>query len=243
MREVRKRAGFSLTEVLLAMGTMAIGMIFVAGVFPVAIYFNTSAAEQTTAAVVADEAFAKIRIIAGDPSYPVPATVFMADQLRPFEPMANLVRSMAGGRPIDPNAFRYPSSSELDATHRRYYWSALCRRAEVGSSDVQVTVFVCRMTGPGLSQQIPAPVGVAATADPYELRITTDHTLVSDGCTIVDDATGRLYQVQQRYPAPSDNIIRLDEPWIGIPISVWVVPPPESGRYPCIAVYQRIIRF
>ena len=64
MSWLTKKNGFSLTEVLISIGVLAIGMIFVAGVFPVGIYFNTLSTERTIAAVVADEAFAKVRLYA-----------------------------------------------------------------------------------------------------------------------------------------------------------------------------------
>ncbi|GAH37480.1 unnamed protein product [marine sediment metagenome] len=44
-------------------------MLFIAGTFPVAIYFSTIATERTIAAVAADEAFAKVRLYAiGSPN-------------------------------------------------------------------------------------------------------------------------------------------------------------------------------
>ena len=68
MKKLHNRNGFSLTEVVLSVGTLAIGMIFIAGVFPAAIHFTTIATERTVAAIVADEAFAKTRLYAiGDP--------------------------------------------------------------------------------------------------------------------------------------------------------------------------------
>ena len=75
--------GFSLIEVLLAVGIIAVGMLFIAGVFPVGIHFTTIASERTIAAVVADEAFAKIRLYGvadfNSPSWPVPPAVACAD--------------------------------------------------------------------------------------------------------------------------------------------------------------------
>ena len=54
--------GFSLAETLIALGILAVGMLFIAGVFPVAIRLTTISAERTTAAVVAEEAFAKVQL-------------------------------------------------------------------------------------------------------------------------------------------------------------------------------------
>jgi len=58
------------------------------------------------------------------------------------------------------------------------------------------------------------------------------------------NATGRIYRVMERYAPPNDNIVLLDGDWPGGPGNVWVVPPPTgAGRYPCIAIYQKEIRF
>ena len=56
------RHGFSLTEVVIAIGLLAVGMLFIAGSFPVSVHFTTVATERTIAATVADEAFAKIKL-------------------------------------------------------------------------------------------------------------------------------------------------------------------------------------
>lgn len=239
MRKKCKNNGFSLTEVLLAVGTLAIGVIFVAGVFPVGIYFTTTATERTIAAVVADEAFAKVRIIASDPSYAISASDFVFDELRSFEQVANNIRVSRGGNAINPEAFGYPSTYEIQ---KQYYWSALCRRA--GLSDVQVTVFVCRKAGPALGPA-PVQVGVSATGVSNELQILGgDESLINDGYTIVDDENGQPYRVIRRYPNDPTTIL-LDRDWLGGPAGwVWVVAPQaDGGRYPCIAVYQKVIRF
>ena len=90
-----------------------------------------------------------------------------------------------------------------------------------------------------------------------------EKTLINDGDLIVDDRTGRIYRVLERYTPPNDHIILLDkdfnyydadgdsfesEDWF-----VWVVPAPwapgggntwkVSGKNPCIGVYQKVIKF
>jgi hypothetical protein len=232
--------GFSLAEVLLAVCTMAIGMIFVAGVFPAGVLFTTIATERTIAAVVADEAFAKIRLYGGiNPSW--------VSGLSPTD-----CNEFSGLVPIDPTEFAYPSTEEV--REKKYSWSALCRGA--GPLDVQVTVFVCRKVGAGLKYwdpltggpdsdwPMPFPVGVSQGGNNDELQITGNETFINDGYTIADDETGRIYRVLERYPSAT-NTIKLDGAWLGSATgSVWVVPPPfGSGRGPCIAVYQRVIEF
>jgi len=246
-----KKTGFSLTEVLLAVGTLAIGLMFIGGTFVAGIHFSTIATERTIAAIVADEAFAKIRIVGVEPDS------LETDQQTVFSN-------------IDSNEFAYPST-RIDSAEKQYFWSALCRR--VGDDPnrlVQVTVFISRKVGSGtrywdrnpvswpdlIEVPYPQPVDVSVAYDsslPYELSIIdlnpsdsiNEATFINDGYTIVDNVTGQIYRVLERYPPPDDTI-RLNRPWDtgDMPDRVWVIPPPVgSGRKPCIAVYQRVIRF
>jgi prepilin-type N-terminal cleavage/methylation domain-containing protein len=264
--------GFSLTEVLLAVGIITVGMLFIAGVFPVGIYFTTIATERTIAAVVADEAFAKVRLYAiADPCSlgdDIKVSQLRVDQLIDFDNIAN----------INPFEFAYPSDPNMDISLKQYYWSALCRRVDLDPNSrlVQVTVFVCRKIGTGsrywrrdapappppppppvlitVSSPVPVWINVSQSVgfNPDTLLVSdadpadgiSEITFINDGYTIVDNVTGRIYRVLERDADVPDTII-LDRPWLGGPTgAVWVVPPPiGGGRYPCIAIYQRVIRF
>ena len=274
MKNKLKNSGFSLTEMLLAIGVLSVGMVFIAGVFPVAIHFMTISTERTIAAVVADEAFAKIKLYAHpDPAgpgtneiqltaLPIVGHAYFRD-IRVFPAIGN----------IDPNEeFTYPST-DTDISQKHYCFSALCRLT--GPGLVQVTVFINRKTGPILRYYAPdmgtdpdaygkvvdfsgmvtvdwpRPVKVEVAevvGRSNELRIdftnAKEKTFFNDGCRILDNATGRIYRVMERYAPPNDNIVLLDGDWPGGPGNVWVVPPPTgAGRYPCIAIYQKEIRF
>ena len=242
--------GFSLTEVLLAIGIITVGMLFIAGVFPVGIHFTTIATERTISAVVADEAFAKIRlygITADFNSLPVVACVDY---------------SFVSSGVVNPVEFAYPSDPNADISQKQYYWSALCRRVDPDPNNrlVQVTVFVCRKIGSGTMYQgwagnwpVPVPVEVDVYGLPggNELMITGmvgNKTFINDGYTIVDNQRGQIYRVLERYTGmpPTDQVIKFDRPWQGgvLPGLVWVVPPPiGGGRCPFVAIYQRVIRF
>jgi hypothetical protein len=276
MRTLRKHSGYSLTEILLAIGTLGIGMLFIAGVFPVGLHFATIATEQTIAAVVADEAFAKIRLYAmGDPANPaddvnfVPLRPFRLEELGPYRNRLTV--------PISPYEFAYPSDPNMDILEKQYYWSALCRLTEprdpASATDpnraatdpnraVQVTVFVCRKAGPNaryldpagtvVDQPVPFPVvlvdpdTVPGIGDELRVQDPLQKTFINDGYTILANETGQIYRVLERYTPPADDIVKLDRPWQGgaIPGSVWVIPPPAGGgRNPCIAVFQKVIRF
>ena len=263
-----KNTGFSLTEVLLSVGILAVGMIFIAGVFPVGIHFTTIATERTIAAIAADEAFAKIKIYAigdlNDLSDDIELGGLAVDELRDFND-TDIFRATAE---IEPNEFTYPSDPNINISRKQYYWSALCRRVGAGRL-VQVTVFVSRKVGSHLEYYRPDPDGSGEVDWPTpdevdwpvpvkvevssvvgggdnELRIenANEKTFINDGYTIVDNETGQIYRVLERYTSP-DNTILLDRNWQGGPTGeVWVVPPPVNGsRYPCIAIYQKVIRF
>jgi len=79
-----------------------------------------------------------------------------------------------------------------------------------------------------------------------KLTITSEaqKTFINAGSTIEANQTGKLYRVLERDPV-TQNIITLDTPWQEVTTdSVWVVPPPiKGGKNPCIAVYQKEIRF
>ena len=264
----RKHNGFSLTEMLLSIGVLSVGMMFIAGVFPVAIHFSTVSTERTIAAVVADEAFAKIKIYAeGDPNDSIPpgddfrVDLLEIDELKDF----NDTTIFPATSNITPEEFAYPSDLDISLKRKQYYWSALCRLTEEYDPDtnpnpwVQVTVFVCRKVAPHLKYHtedgndsdwpVPVPVEVDNdTGRDNELRIDNsddEKNFINDGYTIVDDQTGRIYRVLKRYPGDNDTIILLDKDWCDdCGDEVWVVPPPVNGnRGPCIAVYQRVIQF
>ncbi|MCP4259014.1 MAG: hypothetical protein GY774_16135 [Planctomycetes bacterium] len=242
MRNIQQYRGFSLTEVLLAVGTLAIGMIFIGGTFLTGIHFATISTERTIAAVAADEAFAKISLYSinlTDPNLAV-------DQLTPFEALNTIAAEQ----------FTYPSVTSLP--RKQYYWSALCRQLESDPTNqlVQVTVFVSRKVGnnttyPGNTQQRPMPIKVgvstitgAGNENKLTINAASEQMFINGGSTIADNQTGQLYRVLQRDSA-APNIILLDRAWLGgTSNSVWVVPPPVGGgRYPCIAIYQKVIRF
>ena len=120
---------------------------------------------------------------------------------------------------------------------------------------MQVTVFVSRKAGNrttypgGTTRPVPVQVGISAVVgagNENMLRISSrgEQSFVNDGSTIVDNQTGQIYRVMRR-DADAPSTILLDRPWQGgLADSIWVVPPPVGGgRYPCIAVYQKVIRF
>jgi hypothetical protein len=261
MNKRPRQHGFSLLETLLAVSTLAVGMVFVAGTFMAGIYFTSLSTERTIAAVASDEALAKIRLYGLDLNDPNLKT----DSFVSYDELATI--------PAD--EFLYPSLT--DSTTRQYSWMALCKRMGAGSRLVQVTVFVCRHAGtdarywargPGADPTedleqgpLPRPLRIAIAQDSGladdEVSIldtvasdeVDENTFASEGTMLVDDKTGQIYRVLQRYVEPPDRI-KLDRPWSGADIGsaaggrVWVVPRPVAGgRSPLVAVYQEVLRF
>jgi len=240
MKLTPKKNGFSLIEILLAIGTLAIGMTFISGTFLAGIYLSTVSTERTIAAVVADEAFAKIRLYGVDLSN----ANLPVNSLISFESLNTVIES---------DEFAYPSTRTQ--TDKQYYWSALCRPLSSSSDNrlLQVTVFISRKVGSGTTypgdsdRPVPVRVGVSLVAG-SENKLTINNqanrSYINDGYKIVDNRTGKIYRVLQRdFDAPETII--LETSWQGVSADyVWVVPPPvNGGRNPGIAIYQKVIRF
>jgi len=293
-----KQDGFSAAEVLIAVGILGVAMIFVAGIFPVGLRFAQISIDRTTAAIAANEAFAKIRLYSEKigPRF----DLLSFNEARDFNDWFDQMDS-SNNYFADVNTFSYPTDNTIKFDKKHYCWSALLRRTDQfqpdpnkpdSSHDVQATVFVCSRQAPtvryyqpdanspfgsnsygritGNVDRLPRPVrveiGKVTDAD-NELEIQNtkpgnnkEEYLINDGDLIVDNPTGRIYRVMERYAAPYDNRILLDKDfiwdnWRGGPITgsrfVWVVPPPAApgtaggfnGRNPCVAIYQKVIRF
>ncbi len=251
MTKFANKDGFSLAETLIAMGILAVGMIFIAGVFPVAIQLTTVSAERTIAAVVAEEAFAKVQLYGRQDTNDI-------DQLSGnLEDFNNPARFRAV-QDIGEYEFTWPSTGSFIDPNSQYCWSALCRETAGDNSPVQVTIFVCRKAGRasrfheangGTNGNWPQPVkitGVSTVAgNDRQLQLPAGvRNFVNDDYTIVDDQTGQIYRVVRRLPVPNDDRIQLDRRWDGGNADIWVVPPAVGGgRNACIAVYQKEILF
>ena len=266
MLTAKKQKGFSLAEVLMATGILALGMAFIAGVFPAGIHYTIISTERTMAAVVADEAFTKIRLYGVDVNLPPPAGTgklpdVLGGSLGFWEFLPTPILPIQSHR-----EFLYPSDIDInpDDSDKQYCWSALCRRimgARPGDTLVQVTVFVCRktaattnywrMSGAAITDDslwpVPVKVNVTAAANGYNIRIIDNNqrTFITVGGMLIDNISGSAYRVLRRDPDDS-AIVELDKPWKGPTPSaeVWAVPAAVGGgRYPVIGVFQREILF
>jgi type II secretory pathway pseudopilin PulG len=290
--------GFSVAEVLIAVGILAVAMMLIAGVFPVGIRFTQISIDRTTAAIVANEAFAKIQLCAQilpDVNNAKITELSFTEQ-RDFNDWFDTLDSLDDYL-VDANTFSYPTDNDINFPDKQYCWSALLRSLDSVSDpniepvrDVQVTIFVSRRAGPAAKYYIPdlSSFGIPAygsftlnvaelpsalrikvekvvpsgRANELEITDPAEKTFINDGDLIVDDPTGRIYRVVERYKSPNDDLILLDkdfveDDWQGNPPQVssrfvWVVAPGTnvatgqmsvSGKSPCVGIYQKVIRF
>lgn len=233
-----RNTAFSLTEVLMAVGILSVAMMIIATMFPVGIYLTAVASERTMAAIVADEAFAKIQLYGIDPCDDPNVCVDYENEL------------VSTGR-IDPNEFSYPSVDPC-MTASQYYWSALYK-FDPNLAGYLITVFVTRKTNPGLMYPYPpdtnrpGPIKIQVVvptkgSDELTIQNASEVRYVNPPTIIFDNATGKLYRVIDR----QNDIVRLDRGWEDATGagSIWLVPPPETGgKNADIEVYQRIMKF
>jgi hypothetical protein len=287
---------------LIATAIMTVGLVMIATIFPVGVRLTGLSAERSVAAVVADEAFAKIQLyglrdfvnwpaaqlnpVAGNPD--PDATYYFCDLFSYTTMYEDAGPDGLYGTPDDVyvdsawDEFLYPSFMN-SGEEQKYHWSALCRRTDL--KDVQVTVLITNKTFAGMSYHAfqydgtdyvpsqtgpwPSPVRVSVSFDAAAgqekiLRLADDsyytaaeaQAFFGEGFTIVDDYSGRIYRVLEVKDVddPADGVMDLVlyDDWQPDPAvtvfphmeTVWVVPPGVgSDRYPCVGVFQRVIRF
>ncbi|MGH2272075.1 type IV pilus modification PilV family protein [Anaerohalosphaeraceae bacterium U12dextr] len=262
MKQRLRHNGFSLTEVLLATGVLAIGLVMIAMVFPVGVKLTSTATERTAAATAASEAFAKIQLFGKDPDGPAgPLSSVIKPASVPATESANLNLMYPSLLPGDERW--YPSVS--GALEKKYHWSAMVRK--ISDTTLQTTVFVSRLLSqnalyydPNHSQRLavgkwPEPVSVQIEKKiaSKTLKIkpampnNTEYRFFTEGSVLLVSRTGALYRVVEI--KSSDNVVRdllvLDRDYAESEANiVWVVPPAAgSTRNPCIGVYQRLLEF
>ena len=136
----RRQSGFSLTEVLLAVVTLAIGMLFVGGTFVLGIHFSRLSTEQAIGVVVAQEAFTKLQL-------------YDVNSINTNSVQGQLTLLDVNGVALEPNDVEYAYPSTEDVSVRQYRWRAIGRR--LTDTDLfEVTVFVLREQF--LSQSVPS---------------------------------------------------------------------------------------
>lgn len=218
------KRGFTLVETLLALGVLAVGCLCVAGSFCVGLHFSCKATEQTMAVVVADEAFAKVRIFAGqDPNW--------LNSLPPYCVDFNSTVAMATAE------FFYPST---EGVPRDYYWQALCRK--ISQHNYQITVFACRRVG-NRPMSVLSEIPITNTPQPTIIDVGNDAGLrLGDPVYIIEPLSGRLY-IGNKIVGQGPRYISFADAWPDTALC-WAIPSsiPKTTS-PCLRAFQKIVRF
>lgn len=123
-----RTTGFSLTEVLLAVATLTIGMVFIGGTFFVGMHYSTRSVEQGMGAVVAREAVSLIRLYGMD----------LADPNLSADKVVDYTTVAPAGLTSDTFVYLY---------NPQYRWDAVCQRVPGTTNLIAVTVFISRWIG------------------------------------------------------------------------------------------------
>jgi prepilin-type N-terminal cleavage/methylation domain-containing protein len=259
-----RQKGFSLTEVLMATGILAMGLMLVAMAFPVGVKLVSISTERTIADAAFGEAQAKMRLYGvlpfTDPNWSgADPNTTCIDY---WKVCATGMTSPALVKQLGEAPY-YPSLVPLK--EKRYCWSALMRRTDPNTNAVQTTVFVCRVADGGKYYTVAgAKTGLAPV--PMKVRVqkisnrqlkimpvltgSPEYGFFTAGCKIIEDTTGHPCRVLELKDVDSDgnrDLILLDDyvgPPSGLTPYVWVIPPPiGSGRNPCISVLQPVLMF
>ncbi len=217
----RLKKAFSLTEVLMAAGILAIGFMLIAMIFPVGIKLTASATEKTIGTIAAKEAEAKLKLYAGY-SNTLAFARFRVDgptglnELMLFEDVLRLGSILAGR----PDEMVYPSRNyldiDVDINDASYHWSVLC--VETGNlNEVETLILVTRkisknakfpvadsnpvstnvnygyVTNTSITQNWPMPVRVDLRCIDPGLRIWQIYSIVSPSDSAYPSATGGNY--------------------------------------------------
>ena len=234
----RNQSGFSLIEVLLAMATMTVGMVFIGGTFFVGVHFSTRSFEKGMGDLVAREAVNMIRLYGVDPGRPAYSDLKNG--------LAVNYRDVAVAGPS--------SNTYVYAHNRQYRWDAILQQ-EPESDGVGVTVFVSRWSGdednaPALQQlDVDFVDNVAGYfIDPSQVQGLYHDQWVVDG----RDIRFKYRVIRSRTDSPAPGHWQLD--WdsrqsqaraLPDPAQIWTVVPASNGilgiQSRIVVVYKDII--
>jgi prepilin-type N-terminal cleavage/methylation domain-containing protein len=275
MNKQLRQKGFSLTEVLMATGILAMGLMLVAMAFPVGIKLVSVSTERTIGDAAIGEAVAKMHLYGikpfNDLSWPANSD---SDPLTTVDNTCTDYWRVCGTTFFpkaqdnlheQDNQHYYPSLVPLKEEDKRYCWSILARRADTNTNQVQTTVLVCRIQG-GSAKYYPS-VGTTMVDAPVPVKVqvqkigtgnrqlkiipaltgSPEYKFFTEGCKIIEDATGHPCRVLELKDVDSDgnrDLILQDDYTGASPGDVWVVPPAVGGsRNPCIRVWQSDLTF
>lgn len=227
-----KARGFSLTEVLLAVATIAVGMLFIGGAFLLGVHYSVFSTEQTVAGVVVREAITTIQL----------RGVYNASLLGVDH--QTLYTTDRHGIQLTADERLYPQIRDLSREARQYYWQALVMRDKDDPCCVIVTVFICRLVSGGyLGQngQVDFPQPLMVSLSPSGKGLTPNRPgLIYDGGLLVRDRDGFIYRARRLEGRSNESFTLSPERTASDASgSYWIISPPtDKGRDPTLAVYQ-----
>lgn len=177
------------------------------------VHFSRVSTEQSIAPVVAEEAFAKMALYG--------VTGWSLDNR-----LTDLTL-------VDANDWEYTYPSVDDDSLKQYYWTAIGRRIS-GSDLSEVTVFVMRHGALSTSEMNPSVMPAPITSTDW----ATDPNIMN-GMTVVSHESGQLLEASVQRGSADVTLWPVEN---DPPTAVWFMAPRE-GRNPCVAVFQRKIRF
>jgi prepilin-type N-terminal cleavage/methylation domain-containing protein len=203
MKNNRHNKAFTLVEVMLAAAILVIGLMLVAGAFPVGIKLTAISTERVIGSVVAQEAAAKIQLFGkpNDPGQPLYGFDFANIPIGSFADFANLDYPDVLPLPtpkmlfqdFDPAEFWYPSTADA-SQDKLYHWSALIKKDGPLSTTINAVVFVSRISNPAAQYLDPTDFDVTIPQPkpiPVLFDVTASLTLDPTGKTLIlggDDA-------------------------------------------------------
>ncbi len=243
MNMQRKRnSGFSLTEVLMAAGILAMGFMMVLTLFPLGLKLTAKQTEATIGTLAAREAFinASLLMQSGE------ATGAVAAKYKDFD-------QIFGVDKYDPSLFIYPTASDVLDEDKKYSTTVLLGNAN--GDYAEAIVFACRRIGvearfpidsdnPAILGDRPVALSVNVTASDDLLTFDDGWPISSYICfesEIVSDNDGQIYKVVE--VMPTDGQVRVDRALTGIVGKIWFVPPAVgAGRSAAVGVSRQNIR-
>jgi len=138
----RGRAGFTLIEIMLALGVLGVGMIMVAAISPAAIYQTRAADRATHAVLICDNARATLQLKATDSAMVATGTpdLNVNTEFAPVE-IDDPARNPGASEPdilphivVHAEDARYPTGPLVADVNDRQGWVALTRRRTAGTT-------------------------------------------------------------------------------------------------------------
>jgi type II secretory pathway pseudopilin PulG len=221
-----RRGGFTFVEVLFAVLLLGLGFIMIAGIFPVAMEQTTRTANETTGALVAQDAIREIQTVADKQNATFPL-IIQQNSYGPIFPIAITVTPFSQNSPND-NTLTELSGSAYYPSDHRFGWVGFYRRPNITDPYAQVWVIVLQnpnFADPGYGlYNVPPPIPSGQTA----------YTAPPSAANVIPPAANSPIVAQTAYsPSTGNSYIFLNNPLV---VSGDPVPNAVTGAFVLVAV-------